>query len=107
MELKGERGALARQHIVTEATRLFAALGYGGTSVEAILQACAISRGGLYHHFAGKAAVFTAVAEAIEEDVLRRLAAAGREAGDAGAALQAGCAAWLRLADTRWCGRCC
>jgi AcrR family transcriptional regulator len=99
MDQKIDRGQLTRQHIITTATRLFAEQGYLPTSIELILRACDISRGALYHHFPSKEAVFTAVVEAVEEDVLRQLAAAGQGASGAMESLTAGCAAWLHMAN--------
>ncbi len=98
MDRRGERGQATRQHIVGVATGLFAGQGYEATSIEAVLRACGISRGALYHHFAGKEALFTAVLQAEEQRVAAAVAAAGREAGNPLDALRAGCAAWLRLA---------
>jgi len=52
-----------RDAILTAATGLFLDRGYAGTEMEDIRQACAISRGGLYHHFANKRAVLDAIIE--------------------------------------------
>jgi AcrR family transcriptional regulator len=49
-----ERGQATRAHLVDVATQLFAAHGYDGTSIEAVLAEAGVSRGSLYHHFAGK-----------------------------------------------------
>ena len=98
MERRSDRGAATRQHIIGTATRLFTEQGYEAVSIEAILQACSLSRGALYHHFASKEAVFTAVLETTEERIVARLAAAAEGATDPVAALRAGCAAWLDLA---------
>lgn len=99
MDQKIERGRQTRQHIIDTATRLFTEQGYDATSIEVILRACEISRGALYHHFAGKEAVFTAVVETVEDDVVARLVAAGQGASDAMGALRAGCLAWLAMAS--------
>jgi AcrR family transcriptional regulator len=96
---RADRGQATRRHIIEAATRLFAEAGYETVSIETILQACGISRGALYHHFAGKEAVFTAVLEAVEERIAARLVSAASGAADPVAALRAGCAAWLDLAD--------
>ena len=98
MEQKIDRGQLTRQHIITTATRLFASQGYEATSIDLILRACDLSRGALYHHFASKEAVFSAVVEATEEAVLQKLAEAGQGAGGAQQSLLAGSVAWLRMA---------
>jgi AcrR family transcriptional regulator len=92
------RGAVTREHLVTVATALFAERGYEGTSIEAVLREAGVSRGSLYHHFAGKDALFEAVLEALETDVGRRTLEAAAGAPDATAALRAGCLAWVRMA---------
>ena len=98
MERRIDRRTATRQHIIDTATRLFTEEGYEAVSIEAILQACSISRGALYHHFPSKEAVFTAVLEATEERIVARLATSAGGATDPVAALRAGCGAWLDLA---------
>ena len=60
-----------RAEILRQAGQLFAAKGYSAVEMEDIRLACEISRGGLYHHFANK----TAIVSAIVEDEVKRLAA--------------------------------
>jgi AcrR family transcriptional regulator len=93
-----ERGQATRAHLVDVATRLFAAHGYDGTSIEAVLAGSGVSRGSLYHHFRGKDALFWAVLEEVAVRVGRQMADAERDAPDPVAALRAGCLAWIRLA---------
>jgi len=92
------RGEATRAQLIAIATRLFASRGYEDTSIEAVLREAGVSRGSLYHHFAGKEALF----EAVLEDVGVRVggavvAAAGDTAGPV-AALRAGFLAWIRIA---------
>ncbi|WP_214326250.1 TetR/AcrR family transcriptional regulator [Nonomuraea sediminis] len=98
MNLKAERGAATREQLLAIATRLFAEHGYDGTSVEAVLQESGLSRGALYHHFAGKDALFEAVLEAIETDVGVKLARATAGLKDPREALRVGALSWIRLA---------
>jgi len=98
---KLEQGAATRQHIIEAATRLFTTAGYAGTSIEAVLRDCNVSRGALYHHFPGKDALFEAVLEAVEAQVAGRIQARARKAKNAVEALHAGCDAWLELARDR------
>ena len=93
-----ERGRATRAHLVDVATQLFAARGYDGTSIEAVLAEAGVSRGSLYHHFSGKDALFWAVLEGVAARVREELAEAERDAPDPVAALRAGCLAWIRLA---------
>jgi AcrR family transcriptional regulator len=95
---KVEQGATTRGHLVEVARRLFAAHGYGGTSIEAVLKEADVSRGALYHHFESKDALFAAVLEAVEADVARAIAKAASRVVDPVDALRAGCDAWLKLA---------
>jgi AcrR family transcriptional regulator len=98
MALKAERGLATRRQIVAEATRLFAEAGYEAASIDAVLRACGISRGALYHHFASKEALFTAVLEAEEARVAEALMASTQGLTNPLYMLRAGCSAWLQMA---------
>jgi AcrR family transcriptional regulator len=98
MIVKAERGQATRQQIVAEATRLFAEAGYEAASIEAVLRACGISRGALYHHFSSKEALFTAVLEAEEARIAETLMASAMDRTDPLDMLRAGCSAWLGMA---------
>jgi len=95
-----DRGQATRRHLISEATELFAARGYEGTSIEAVLEHAGVSRGSLYHHFASKERLFEAVLESVHAEVGESTLAAAAEAGDADAQtlLRAGYLAWVRLA---------
>lgn len=93
-----ERGQATRAHLVEVATRLFATHGYDGTSIEMVLAESGSSRGSLYHHFAGKDALFWAVLENLEPQIAARVAEAERGAEDPIAELRAGLLTWIRLA---------
>jgi AcrR family transcriptional regulator len=47
-----------KQKILQAASRLFAAKGYAGTSIDEIMQACGLTRGGFYAHFSSKAELY-------------------------------------------------
>jgi AcrR family transcriptional regulator len=96
---KAEQGLATRQGIVAAATRLFAEHGYAGVPIEAVLAATGLSRGALYHHYAGKEALFEAVVEAVETDVCQKVIARSAGARDAARALVAGGEAFLELAQ--------
>src|ERR1700743_1931347 len=93
-----ERGQATRTHLVEVATQRFATLGYEGTSIEAVLAEPGASRGSLYHHFAGKDALFLAVLENVSTTVTAQVTGAMQDAGDQVAELRAGLLAWIRLA---------
>jgi AcrR family transcriptional regulator len=93
-----ERGQATRAHLIDVATRLFAAHGYDGTSIEMVLTESGVSRGSLYHHFAGKDALFLAVLENVGARVgAQALKALGDET-DPVAALGVGGLTWIRMA---------
>ncbi|MGV9380730.1 TetR/AcrR family transcriptional regulator [Nonomuraea sp. NPDC003707] len=98
MNLKAERGAATRDRVLAIATRLFADRGYDDTSIEVVLQESGLSRGALYHHYAGKDALFEAVLEATESAIGGKILAAVRGITDPAAALRAGVLAWISLA---------
>jgi AcrR family transcriptional regulator len=93
-----ERGQATRAHLIDVATRLFAAHGYDGTSIEAVLAESGVSRGSLYHHFAGKDALFLAVMEAVGTRTAQPVLDEMLAAPDPVAALRIGCLGWIRLA---------
>jgi AcrR family transcriptional regulator len=95
---RSERSAATRRTLVDVAVRLFAERGYDGTSIEAVLAETGMSRGSLYHHFAGKPALFEAALYAVEERIGAETAAAATAATTAVEALRLGSLAWVRLA---------
>ena len=50
--------ARTRQRILEAANRLFAAKGYEGTSIDEIMLACDLTRGGFYAHFLSKGQLY-------------------------------------------------
>ena len=93
-----ERGQATRAHLVEVATRLFAAHGYDGTSIQAVLAESGVSRGSLYHHFPGKEALFLAVLEEVGARAAQQGIEAMGDATDPVAALRVGFLMWIRLA---------
>jgi AcrR family transcriptional regulator len=98
MMKRAEQGRATRDHLVEVATRLFAEQGYEDTSIEDILTAAGVSRGALYHHFAGKEALFEASLQLIEDNLMAGLQAVIADAPSAVAALHAASVAWIDLA---------
>ena len=92
--LRARRAAATRAQLVAVATDLFAERGHAGTSVEDILQRAGVARGALYHHFAGKNALFRAVCESVQTDTAARVSAVVG-AQDAWDGLRAGLSALL------------
>ena len=95
---RAAQGRATRGQLIEVATRLFAENGYEGTSIEAVLTAAGVSRGALYHHFAGKEALFEAVVSAVSDQVTVELTEAVRGCADPLDAMRTAAIAWIDLA---------
>ena len=69
-----------RAALLDEATTLFAERGYAGTSLEDVASASQVTRGAVYHHFAGKQALFEAVLDLQEARATAEILAAATAA---------------------------
>jgi len=83
-----ERSEATRAALVGAARALFAERGYAGVATEEIVRAAGVTRGALYHHFAGKRELFEAVYERIEVELAERIAASALQ-GNAASPLEA------------------
>jgi AcrR family transcriptional regulator len=104
MELKrtqAERTAATRGALTDAARRLWSERGYAAVGTPEIAAAAGVTRGALYHQFADKAALFLAVADAVEGDVTGRVGAyvAASGAQDPAAALHASVDGWLEACE--------
>jgi AcrR family transcriptional regulator len=95
---RAAQGRATRGQLIEVATGLFAEHGYEGTSIEAVLTAAGVSRGALYHHFAGKEALFTAVLEALNERITVQLTEIISASADPAEAVRTAALAWIDLA---------
>jgi AcrR family transcriptional regulator len=95
---RAAQGRATRGQLIEVATGLFAEHGYEGTSIEAVLTAAGVSRGALYHHFAGKEALFTAVLEAVAERITAQVTEVIRGCTDPVDAVRTGALGWIDLA---------
>jgi TetR/AcrR family transcriptional repressor of mexJK operon len=86
-----------RQAILEAATRAFIALGYSGTSMEAIAEAAPVSKPTLYNHFKNKQDLFAAVIECRCEALLRIFSSVQTELNDPVAGLSAIASAFIDL----------
>ena len=75
--LRSQHAEATRRAVLTAARSLFGAKGYAQTSVDEIADAARVTKGAVYHHFAGKEALFRAVYDEAEGDVYERVVAAG------------------------------
>jgi len=96
-----ERSAATRGALVAAGRRLWSERGYAAVGTPEIAAAAGVTRGALYHQFADKAALFLAVADAVEGDVTGRLGAhvAASGATDPAAALHAAVDGWLEACE--------
>ncbi len=97
MASQAERRAATRARVLDAAEALFAAHGYEATSTEAILEASAISRGALYHHFPTKQAVFEAVFQRVSDGAIERALKSAPASSPLESLVEA-CLGWLREA---------
>ena len=93
--LRARQAEATHQLLVSVARELFTDRGYTATSVEDIIQRAGVARGALYHHFAGKDALFGAVYEAVQADTATRVVAAALAEADPAAAVRSGLSAFL------------
>jgi AcrR family transcriptional regulator len=95
---RAAQGRATRDHLLGVATRLFAERGYEDTSIEDVLAATGVSRGALYHHFAGKEALFEAALEQVEGGLMAGLERLLADAPTASEALPAVALGWIEAA---------
>jgi AcrR family transcriptional regulator len=93
----------ARERILQAALSVFAEKGYHGAVVDDIVRASGTSKGAVYHHFAGKEAIFLALVDEFSTRLAGAVSAAiGRSHGALGkveAALRAGLETFARHRD--------
>ncbi|MBF4764004.1 TetR/AcrR family transcriptional regulator [Nocardioides islandensis] len=70
---RAEYSATTKRALVEVARELFTEQGYAGTSLDAIVAGADVTKGALYHHFAGKQALFEAVFEKVEQHASRAI----------------------------------
>jgi AcrR family transcriptional regulator len=94
---QAERTAQTRAALITAARRLFGAEGFADVGAERITREAGMTRGALYHQFAGKTDLFAAVLDQVEAEIAQRVAVAvaGLDPADTTGMLLAGADAWL------------
>ncbi|MDG4863933.1 TetR/AcrR family transcriptional regulator [Streptomyces sp. T-3] len=96
--IRAQQREQTRQALLREGRRLFSQSGYGAVGLAEIVRAAGVTKGALYHHFTGKAELFRAVLEELQQEVGRRVAAAADAEDDPWAQLAAGCQEFLTAA---------
>ncbi|MDT5259369.1 MAG: hypothetical protein QOD10_4449 [Mycobacterium sp.] len=94
-----ERSAATRDALISAARKLWGLRGYAEVGTPEIATAAGVTRGAMYHQFADKAALFSEVVEAVEQDVMARMATvvAGSGATTPADAIRAAVDAWLEV----------
>jgi AcrR family transcriptional regulator len=90
-----ERTEATTGQLIGAARRLFAADGYQATSLEDVVAAAGVTKGALYHHFAGKRELFRAVFEREEQELARACHAAYARKRDPWEGFYEGCRAFV------------
>ena len=94
---QASRSAATRAALVTAARPLFADKGYAAVGTDEVARAAGVTRGALYHQFAGKEDLFAAVFEQVESELVDGLGAgiAAADPTDPVAMLRADIEGWL------------
>ncbi|MCG7523534.1 TetR/AcrR family transcriptional regulator [Streptomyces sp. OfavH-34-F] len=93
--IRAQQREQTRQALLREGRRLFSAGGYGAVGLAEIVGAAGVTKGALYHHFTGKADLFRAVVEEVQQEVGRRVAGAADAHDDPWDQFTAGCQEFL------------
>src|SRR5579863_8007821 len=72
---QAERSAATQRALIAAARRLWGERGYAEVGTPEIAEAAGVTRGAMYHQYADKAALFRAVIEAMDEELMERLEA--------------------------------
>lgn len=83
-ERGSERGAATRSALLAAARAVFIEEGYAQAGVTDIVARAGASVGSMYHHFSGKAELYLALFDELENDYIERTRTAVRRARDAG-----------------------
>ena len=92
-----ERSAATRDALISAARKLWGQRGYAEVGTPEIAKEAGVTRGAMYHQFADKATLFRDVVEAVEQDVMARMATmvASSGATTPADAIRAAVDAWL------------
>ncbi|OBK46571.1 TetR/AcrR family transcriptional regulator [Mycobacterium kubicae] len=94
-----ERSAATREALISAARKLWGQRGYADVGTPEIAKEAGVTRGAMYHQFTDKAALFGAVLETVEQDVMDRMATMVASSGAASPAdaIRAAVDAWLEV----------
>ena len=93
--LRVRQAEATRKLLVDVARENFTQRGYAATSIDDVIHQAGVARGALYHHFPGKEALFRAVYEEVEGEVVARVLAVAAAQPSPWDAVRAGLSAFL------------
>jgi AcrR family transcriptional regulator len=91
---------LTRRALLDSAAAAFVERGYADASLDEIARGARVTKGALYHHFAGKQELFRAVFEEVEAEMIQGVLRAGADEPDQWRRLLAGIRAFLDACTT-------
>ncbi len=94
---KSAQSQATKKRLEQDARALFEKHGFAGVSAEQLTAQSGVTRGALYHHYAGKEGLFEAVVDTIMREVHGRLASQAAGAADPLEALKRGVEAFFEL----------
>jgi AcrR family transcriptional regulator len=97
---QAERSAATQRALIAAARRLWGERGYAEVGTPEIAEAAGVTRGAMYHQYADKAALFRAVIEAMDQELIERIQemVAAAEPKTPGETMHAMADAWLDIA---------
>ena len=93
--LRARQAEATRSLLIEVARENFTEHGYAATSTDDIIRQAGVARGALYHHFSGKEALFRAVYETVEVEVVARVMEAASSQASPWEAVRAGLSTFL------------
>jgi len=93
--LRARQAEATRSLLIDVARRMFTEQGYAATSIDDIIRQAGVARGALYHHFPGKEALFQAVYETVEAEVVAAVVEAAAAQSSPWDAVHAGLSTFL------------
>ncbi len=90
-----QRSEATTAALVEAAHELFAQDGYAATSLDGVVAKAGVTKGALYHHFAGKRELFAAVFAAEQQKISEVVAGAFGRHEDPWEAFEAGCRSFV------------
>jgi len=93
--LRVRQAEATRNLLIDVARQNFTEHGYAATSIDDVIRQAGVARGALYHHFAGKEALFRAVYEVVESEAVARVLSAAAAQSSPWESVRAGLSAFL------------